>query len=224
MKRFILSALFILLSGMANAQTEELNINYEEIKSKIEDSNSATYYPLLLERYRNFDPSLTLDEYALLYYGFSFQEEYLKNQVAEMYLDQLIRAERYEEALSEGLQLLDKDPVSLKINFNTIYAMDQAGYPEEEYLPYLKRYWMIQKVIAYSGNGLSAETPFKTIYISDEYNMMYQYFDIETIHSQSLVGLCDYFRIAPSRQYRSKHIYFDISRKLIRQDQLLQRE
>ena len=54
--------------------------------------------------------------------------------------------------------------------------------------------------------------------------MLYEYFDIVKIHEQSLVDLCDKFIVDPTKYYKSKEVYFDISRKLIRQQQLIDKK
>jgi hypothetical protein len=106
--------------------------------------------------------------------------------------------------------------VSLDANNEMGYALFKLGKPESEWKQYQKHYRMIRGIIAYSGNGLSAETAFKVIFISDEYKMMYSYFEIPEISSQSLIAGCDYFKVTPSEYYQKEEIYFDISRHLIR--------
>jgi hypothetical protein len=100
------------------------------------------------------------------------------------------------------------------------YALFKLKKPESEWSKYQKRYRAIRKVIVYSGNGLTSETAFKVIYVSDEYDILYDYFEIPKIQRQILEGSCDKFDITPSDYYKVKVVYFDISRKLIRQQQL----
>ena len=64
----------------------------------------------------------------------------------------------------------------------------------------------------------------KVIYVSDEYNMLHTYFDVEKIHSQQLVGLCDHFKVEPSQYLQSTEIYFDISLSLMRTQQLMDKK
>lgn len=202
---------------------DELEINYQEIKQKIEDKNSPPYYyPGLLTRFNNFDQLLTMEEYSFIYYGFTFQEDYLNKQPDEKELLNLIDSEQYELAIEECKKILMKNPVSLAANnYMGGFSLFKLDKPEDEWKKYQKRYRELRKVIAYSGNGLSCETAFKVIYISDEYNMMYSYFNIEKIHKQQLVNLCDKFDIEASGNYQVNEIYFDISRKLIRQQELI---
>ena len=78
----------VILMNLAYSQ-DEMVINYDDIKSKIQDSKSANFYPKLLKRFNDFDSTLTNYEIALIYYGFSFQEDYLKNRPSEVNLNKL---------------------------------------------------------------------------------------------------------------------------------------
>ncbi|MNT34008.1 hypothetical protein D3C72_1699610 [compost metagenome] len=173
-----------------------------------------------MQRFNDFDSTLTIDEYALIYYGFSFQDAYLKNQPDERALNKLQNEEHYEGLILEAKKILSVNPVSLKANDCLIDALQETGRPETEWKKYQDRYRAIRRVIASSGNGLSCESAFKVIYVSDEYNMLYTYYDVEKVHSQKLSGLCDQFEIDPTEYLNSKVVFFDISRKLLRQEEL----
>jgi len=100
------------------------------------------------------------------------------------------------------------------------FALFKLKETESEWSKYQKRYRAIRKVIEYSGNGLTPETAFKVIYVSDEYDIMYDYFEIPKIQRQTLEGSCDKFDVTPSDYCKVKEVNFDISRKLFRQQQL----
>jgi len=220
MRKIGIWVLFTICFQIVNAQ-EELKINYDEVKLKIENKQSEFYYPKLLTRFNEFDETLTIEEYALIYYGFTYQNEYLNRQPDEKVIKELLKKEDYKQLVIECKKILTQNPVSLSANNNLGYALFKLGKDETEWGKYQKRYRALRKVIVYSGNGLSCETAFKVIYVSDEYNMLYSYFDVETINKQTLDGLCDKFDILPTKYYLSKTIYFDISRKLIKQQELM---
>ncbi|MEN5231869.1 DUF4919 domain-containing protein [Sphingobacterium faecium] len=219
MKKLLILAFILSMSILLKAQ-EGLKIDYSEIKAKVEDKNSSTYYPILLQRFNDFDSTLTIDDYALIYYGFSFQDAYLKNQPDENALNRLQKEENYEGLILEAKKILSVNPVSLKANDCLIDALQETGRPETEWKKYQNRFRAIRRVIASSGNGMSCESAYKVIYVSDEYNMIYTYFDVEKVHSQKLSGLCDQFEIDPTEYLNSKVVFFDISRKLLRQEEL----
>lgn len=215
MKQYILTLIVICFFGRGFGQ-KELEINFDKIKATIENSGSDNYYPNLLKRFNQFDSTLTTQDYALIYYGFSFQENYLKNQPNERVLSELSKSNDYKKIIIECQNILEKNPVSLLANNKMGYALFKLERPESEWGKYQKRYRAFRKVIVYSGNGLSLKTAFKVIYVADEYDILYNYFDISKIQMQTLVGLCDKFDISPSDQYIAKEMYFDISRELIR--------
>lgn len=218
---FILSFLSVFLCVQAQ---ESLNINYSEIEKIINDKNRESYYPKLLQRYNDFDSTLTINEYALIYYGFSFQDNYIKAQSADKNIRKIADEENYEKTIAECEKILIINPVSLDANNEMGYALFKLGKLESEWKKYQNRYRAIRKVIAWSGDGLSEKTAFKVIFISDEYNMIHSYFEIPEIYSQALTnGLCDRFKIDPSEYYSHSEIYFDISRKLVKMQESLKK-
>lgn len=223
MRHSILTLIISCFFGTVFGQ-DELVINYESIKEQIANKDGESYYPNLLKRFNEFDSTLTLKDYSLIYYGFSFQDNYLNNQPTETVLKDLLKTNDYEKIVSECQNILDKNPVSLLATNKMGYALFKMKKPEKEWKKYQNRYRAIRKVIVYSGNGLSAETAFKVIYVSDEYDILYDYFEIPKIHNQSLVGSCDKFEVDPSEYYKVKEVYFDISRKLIRYQELMDKK
>ena len=224
MKNKVFTVIFLLIfSGICIAQ-EELNINFDEIKKKVENFNSETYYPKLIKRFNEFDTTLTLQENSLIYFGFSFQENYLKNKPNEDQLKILSDNNEYEKLAIECQNILEKNPVSLEANNKMGFALFKLGKPETEWKKYQKRYRDLRKVIVLSGNGLSCETAFKVIYVSDEYNMIYDYFEIAKIRRQSFAELCDKFINEISEFYKAKEIYFDATRSLLRNEEIINKK
>jgi tetratricopeptide (TPR) repeat protein len=199
----------------------ELDISYDSIKAQIENKDSDSYYPKLLEKYQSFDSSLTLYDYALIYYGFTFQKDYIINKPNEETLKKAIESENFKDAVKECELILNKNPVSLLAINYLGFALFKLKEPESAWRKYQDRYRTLRKVIVYSGDGSSPETAFKVIYVTDEYNILNDYFEISKIHDRTLVGLCDKFIVDPSDYYLSNEVFFDISRKLIRQQEIL---
>lgn len=223
MRKTVILILCLNIFSISQAQ-DILDINYSEMEKEINDENSESYYPKLLQRYNDFDSTLTIWEYALVYYGFSFHENYMKAQSADKDIKKIANEEDYEKTITVCEQVLKINPVSLDANNEIGYALFKLGKPESEWKKYQTRYRAIRKVIAMSGDGLSAKTAFKVIFVSDEYNMMYSYFEISKIHSQALTNeACDRFKIDPGEYYSNSEIYFDISRKLIKMQDLFKK-
>ena len=206
------------------AGQETLVVDYSQIKKNIENRNSQFYYPTLLDRFNTFDNTLTSEDYMHIYYGFVYQDTYIKNRPDETILSKLMESEDYEKLIVECEKMLLVNPVSLKANDFMAYALFETGKPETEWQKYQNRYRAIRRVIATSGDGRSCETALKVIYVSDEFNMLHTYFDIEKIHSQQLVGLCDHFEVEPTQYLQMKEIYFDISISLLRTQELMNKK
>ncbi|MCD6659752.1 MAG: DUF4919 domain-containing protein [Lentimicrobium sp.] len=215
MTRQLWILLFTIFPILTYSQND-LDINYDEIKQIVNNPESEYYYPKLLERYNNFDTTLTHHEFSLIYYGFSFQDEYLVNQPSETDLLKLWKNDEEEKLIEQCEKILERNPVSLRAISYLSRAKHSIGLPEKEWRPYLDRYWAFRKVIVYSGDGLSCETAFKVIYVEDEYTMMYDYFEIKKLYEQRLVNLCDRHIVEPGEYFTGDEIYFDISRKLLR--------
>ena len=216
---------FILVFAMKFLTGQEaLLVDYSQIKQNIQNKNSAFYYPALLERFNSFDNTLTSEDYMHIYYGFAYQDTYIKNRPDETILAKLSESEDFEKLIVECEKVLRINPVSLNANDLMGYALFKTGRPEAEWQKHQNRYRAIRRVIATSGDGRSCETALKVIYVSDEYNMLHTYFDVEKIHSQQLVGLCDHFKVEPSQYLKSTEIYFDVSVSLLRTQELMDRK
>ena len=215
--------LSILVFSILNTQSQTTN-TWSEIKESVTNPESKFYYPDLIERYNNFDSTLTTEDYAHIYLGYVFEDNYIRFRPDESKMQQLKEDEKYEELVKECKTILEANPVSLKANDNMGFALYKLGKEKSEWSKYQNRYRAFRKVIAYSGDGKSSETAFKVLYVSDEYNVIYSYFEIEEVKEQSLVGTCDYFKVSPSTYFQSDEMYFDISRKLIRQQEIMNKK
>lgn len=220
-KTLVMFFVFFVGSSFLFAQEElnqeELTIDYSKISKVIRNPNSPFYYPSLLKRYNEFDKTLTLEDYSYIYYGFSYQEDYLVNRPSEKYLPELFEKKEYEQLIQLCEIILKKNPVSLLANNYMGYSLYKLNYPESEWRKYQNRYRELRKVIVYSGNGLTCETGFKVIYVSDEENIIHDYFEIETVNQQTQQGLCKVYGVESSEYFRFNKIYFDVTRRLLKE-------
>jgi len=211
----------LLFSFLINYSQNKLDINFDDIKEKIENKESVNFYPKLLKRYNKFDKSLTLEEYSLVYYGHTFSENYIRNRPSEKLLKELIKDKEYEKIIIECKKILVTNPVSIKANDWISYSMYKLNKPKAEWSKYKNRLDSLRKVILESGRGYSAEKAFKVIYISDQYDMIYDFFKISKVLNRKLEGLCDKFTIVSSKIYEPNVIYFDMSQKLIQYQKMM---
>lgn len=178
--------------------------------------NSECSYPDLLKKFNNFDESLKLEDYVLVYYGFGLQKDYLETDT-EMDLLGLQRYKTYEELIIKCNEALKSSPVSLMANYSMAFALRKLGKPRCEWGKYRIRYqWLVRAVLS-GGNGLSREASIKVLYVSDEYNLLYHWFHISEIISQTLTdNYCDIMEVKLSEDDSIREIFFDVSRKFER--------
>ena len=206
--------MFLFLSVLLQAQAPSAieKVDREKIRVAVSDSSSPLYYPVLLERWRLLDNGLSLEELRHLYYGYVFQPGYSAyaddgNQV----LNQLWEQKKTEEALDTAMAVLHRSPVSLRANFNAVIAYYAADSTLPDFQYYMNRYKFLLSAILSSGDGNSCESAFKTIKVSDEYEIVYRHFGLPQVKSQALVYPCDKLSVTPNDKYTASTIFFDTS-------------
>ena len=224
MKIKFVNLLVVLLSTATFAQNDfkRVKVDMDSVEKQVTSEKSDYYYPKLLKRYSEFDPNLTNYEYRLIYYGFVFQDDYIKNKPDEDKMLELAKKREYEKVIPECRKILRRNPVGLRANYQLGYALFKVEEEEGEWGKYLDRYYALRKAIMSSGDGLSPETAIKVIYISDEYNIIRNYLRIKNVKRQSLSGTCDMLEVEESKDYKANKLYFDISSKLIREQELME--
>lgn len=201
----------------AQVKQEKLYIDYKYIKEYV--TNKKEDFQKLMQRFEMNDTLLTRQEYAMIYYGYSFTPDY-QGSMYDMLQDyqdfkRLISENKYEEAYNAGTELLKKNPVSLQ----TLYEMGALVYmqnkDQEKMRSYTKRYAALITTIASSGDGKTEETAFKVICVNDEYQLLNKLFQMENMKQQSLTdNKCDLIEFDKCKYYEGTQMYFDISRSL----------
>jgi hypothetical protein len=225
-RRIALLCFFLSLSVLSSLtvlgqQAHFTTVDREEVRKAVTDSLAPTWYPKLVDRFNAFDTSLTRDEYRLLYYGFVFQRGYsaFPNQKKKEIV-KAINDKDFDRSSDISDSVLDECPVSLTGNYYKGLSLFY-GYPDRtDYAQYRSRFVQLVDAILSSGDGLTAKTAFKTIFVADEYQIIYTHFKIEQFISQSLVGQCDLLTIKPSAAWPHKEIYFDTSESLRKETEL----
>lgn len=181
--KYIAIFLMFLFSIGLNAQdklSDKLREDFESIdwlyiESVISDKNSVDYYPMLYSRYLIGDSTLTVDDYRLLYYGYSFQESYapLENESLVRsvlrYHSQILKTQSSEELytlLEMTKGVLDIEPFNIRIlnlmTFCYIQLNDVEGFTN-----YSRKMNGIVDAILSSGSGVDKNSPWSVIYRDD---------------------------------------------------------
>lgn len=207
----VISAFILLLSSSSYAQSFS-PVNRDSVKMQITDAAAPTLYSSLLQRFNSFDTTLTNDDYRLLYYGFVFQPAYSpygENKVKE--INAALADKDYFLAVKICDTILQAVPVSLNANYQkavALYLQDKAG---TAYSKYDKRYSKLLNAIASTGDGLTCRTAFKTIFIDDEYQIMFKFLQIKKYNGQALAYPCDRLSVEPSAYFKQNSVFFDTS-------------
>lgn len=200
-------------------------VNRDSVKAAISDSSKPTYYARLLKRMNDFDTTLTIEDYRLIYYGYVFDSNYSAyGGTQRPEIRKLLDDKKYLAALNLSDSVLNTMPVSLSANIMKLVVLYTMSPDERtEFDKWKQRYLGLRDAVLSSGNGLSCETAFKTIFVPDEYDLLYNYFEIEE-SSQALVGNCDMFTVKSAKYYNAKEIYFDTSETLDQLDRMFKQE
>ena len=178
-------------------------------------SAQNTDYAKLLARYNAFDTTLTLDDHRQLYYGFVSQPAYsARPALKQKEINAAITKRDFATVIQLCDEVLKNYPVSLTANYAKGLALASVNNNDTMYAKYLNRYATLLRTIAASGDGKTAKTAFKTIFIADEIEMIYRYFGIQKHLDQKAEGVYDVFEVVPSDKWPDKKIYFDVSEML----------
>lgn len=208
MKHITILLLSFVVTVAAFAQNSFTPVNMEVVKTAV----SGNKYAKLLDRYNTFDTTLTIDDYRLLYYGAVFQSSYSPDpSLKQKEINESITKRDFTNVILLCDEVLKKYPISLTANFAKGLALVSANANDTVYSSYMNRYASLLRAIASSGNGKTAKTGFKTIFIADEYEMIYKYFGIKQHFAQKVDGICDVFDVQPSDKWPDKKIWFDAS-------------
>jgi Domain of unknown function (DUF4919) len=214
---------FLLINVLSSySQGNFQTINRDSVEKEVTDTAADTFYPKLLTRFNNFDSTLTNGDYRLLYYGFVFQNNYAGDADEDnSNLDSALQNKNYGKASNICDGILENDPVSLYANYHKALALYLKDKEDPSFRKYAYRYKNLLNAIISSGDGFSCKTSFRTICVHDEYEVMYNYFDIEQISGQSLEYPCDKITLTPSVRYSSNEMFFDTSEPMMYMDNLM---
>ncbi|UKB80296.1 DUF4919 domain-containing protein [Chryseobacterium sp. MEBOG07] len=207
---------FLIQLGFLQAQKLEFKApDYALIQKNIENKNSEFYYPKLLQSLKKNDTLLTSNQYCHLYFGYTFQKEYKPykigkkaEEVAKYYRGEGIS----QKDLSKGIQLfldaLDENPLDLRA-MNYLAYLYHLNNDDDTAKKIAGNFHGLLGTILTSGDGLTCETGFHIISVTDEYVLLNR-FQMET-KAQSHNGKCDYQEFEKGK-YKIPGFYFDISR------------
>lgn len=219
LKTLFVSLAALLCVATASARSEFCPVKWKKIQSIAQKDPGRI--EALAERMTASRPdtTLTMPDRILAFFGQSYltedREDPLVREMQKSYQEGC-----YAEALAKADEVLEINPLNLEALFKaamSIALMRHHGdetYSQSDGQAYFNRGYFLLETIAATGDG-SEEHPFCVTKVSDEYNFMYFYFNLERILSQALVGHCDVFELGEGNEkYSAPKIYFDVTRVL----------
>lgn len=195
------------------------NIDYDEIKSNIQDSTSVYYYPTLSNRFNSGDTTLTIEQKQHFYYGYVFDSAYSPygKSASQLAFEQAYREGDFKKAFDIGKTALDSIPTDVELTFAMLVCASELE-KESAIERYRARYFALLDAIFSSGDGTTIETAFVVNRVSDEYEIL----DVlglkrtEQALLSSGTNFIDMMKISkkgqPKGQKKIKEVYFNITK------------
>ncbi len=143
----------------------------------VADRNSPYYYTTLLNRFHMQEP-LGIDEYFMLYYGFTTDSRYSPYNSSDVDFRHDFQSENFSAIISNAQNLLKKDEFNPQLYEYLAFAQFKSGNTTDA-LVNLKIYLGIMEAILATGDGSSAHNAFIVISPHHEYQVL-QYMDLSS--------------------------------------------
>ena len=189
--------------------------DYKKIEANITNKKSKFYFPVLMERFKKADLTLTLEEKRHFYYGYSFQPTYSshgKTNFSDSINAILSKDEINENDLQRIIELGDLalaiNPLDLQVMSYQLYVFG-ANPDSKQYKDKFTQIHIIIDAILSSGNGKTQETAFFVIFTSHEYEVL-NMLGLEFGGKQQLIKQYDYLTVSKN-DWGIKGLYFDIT-------------
>ncbi|MBI9033501.1 MAG: DUF4919 domain-containing protein [Bacteroidales bacterium] len=194
----------------------DLNLGtYEDLDKMVKKRRKKYYSDKLKDRFINDYESLSLDEYFMLYYGFSSHKRYspyFSNTNEEIgAIKEFLYQGDYQAVIEKAETILRVDHSQLEVYLMLARAYLYNGNPEKAFENYYKYSAFLESIVA-TGSGESYESPIIVINISDEYVIMnylgFPYFEQSLSHHNSHVY--DVHKYV--KQQKEQEVYFVIDK------------
>ena len=180
------AAILIAFGFTSNAQKmAKLSVPVDTLKARA--AADGERYNALLARFIAADTTLTVEEAALVYYGYYDAPIDRKSSSLTDRVNALdsAKAGHYEAAYAILSKLIENNPVGAQNIYEAYSCAKRAGLTEEAN-NLLNRSLLLARVIIASGDGKTLETALRVNEISDEYFFLYDIVKAPRIKSQRL--------------------------------------
>jgi len=229
MKKAFITIFLINIFIIASAEDTIIKApDYKAIKKIIKNKSSDNYYPKLMERYKNSDTSLTIENFKTLYYGFLFTDSYSAYPISQFSdsisfifkKDTLLKNDYMALIKYENLRLHDC-PFNIRDLNVLAYSYSQIGDTLSAYLTYYKLNMTIKTILS-TGDGKEEKSAWHVVAVSHEYDILrvlgFQFGGKQTLTKNG----CDYLEVKEN-QYNIKGFYFDVNMVLEKEQELFKK-
>lgn len=227
-KRYILQLLLFLcpLCGKAQDNTSIFPVDWKQIEQTVKTYPDSVKALVTRLTQPEIDTTMTKPEGILAYFGQSYISK--GSEMADVMKMNELSKDNPSAALKLAEKVLATNPLNIEaLIVKAIILLNNAKTTSanSEELRAKARHCLITTIQIYNiinatGNG-TAEQPFRVLYVSDEYNFIHYYLEIEKIEGQSLIMTgenklpCDLLHLGEkSQNWDKEKIYFDITRVL----------
>lgn len=198
--------------------------DYDNIKKKIQDSESEYFYPTLFDRYTKSDTTLTLSDYRILYFGYLFNDNYSSYGISDymdsvniIYNQDTLTNLDYLEIIRFEKIVLEEYPFNLRDLFALADAYSQLGDTISAIQTDYKFHTLVETILS-TGNGKKEKTAWHVISVGHEYDII-GYFGFHFAGRQSLTkNGCDYLEVELN-DCKIKGFHFDVNMILKKQSE-----
>ncbi len=194
------------------------NIDFDLIKSQIQDSTSTFYYPVLIKKFLDLDTTITDKEFCFIYYGNVYFDKYNPYGTGknEDEFIELYNLGMFKEAIPIGQRTLIDSPVNLRILYKMLVCYHKLG-DKVTAKKYANLYFGLLNEIYKSGDGNSIETAYVVVKVNDEYQILND-LGLESKGQALLNGPTDRLTIDTKSQKKVKgkkkitELYFNVAK------------
>ncbi len=182
-----------------------------EIEKSISDSSKNTFYPKLIDRFNNFDSTLTNIDFIFIYYGYGYHENYsgYREDPTTKYFA-LFNEKKFDEIMRLCDSTLTETPVCISSNLYKGKVLREQHPYSNDFKKYYERSFKLMDVLLNSGDGKSMETAYRVLFLNDEKRVMYGKLELSGYSQQALIKHYDMLTVKKSKKYKKKQIFFDV--------------
>lgn len=161
-------------STILNINKKFIDLNQENMAKmkKLSNSKKSKYYfPKLKAKFNAFSSSFSLDDYFMLYYGYSIQPGFSGYSNSNPDIAKLYEDNKYDDCINLSKKFISDHPTSIVSYYylaNSYYSLKNYDLALKYLTPY---YGFIYGIIA-TGDGMSKENAYIVTSVVDEYSIL----------------------------------------------------